>query len=345
MSCKVLFVEARRGEGKAGAGVQPLSALLSRLFQRGVIAEAGPPAAPERLLEAVRRLVPDVVCIDVGGAPPDDIHHAVELLMAEAPRPVLLVVRDPRARQTAFGLLTAGALDVVQLPEVVDEGFLGRLRQQLVLLSKVTVVRHPKGRRRRVPSRVSYLRPKAPLVAIAASLGGPRALVELLSALPSDFGAPIVVCQHITPGFSDDLAVWLEAETGLRVHEAAHGQHLAKGEVFVAPAHVHMEVTSSGEVRLDDGPPVGGFKPSCDLLLKSAAAAFGAKAIGVILTGMGKDGAEGLAQIRARGGHTIAQDEPSCVVFGMPKEAILLDAAELVLPLGDIAAQLERWVR
>ena len=128
------------------------------------------------------------------------------------------------------------------------------------------------------------------------------------------------------------------------MHEATHGQRLVKGEFFVAPSHVHLVVSPGGTIKLDDGPPVGGFKPSCDLMLKSAAQSFGAKAIGVVLTGMGSDGAQGLKDIRSAGGHTIAQDKETSVVFGMPGRAVALGAAEVVLPLDRIAEQLVRWV-
>jgi two-component system chemotaxis response regulator CheB len=232
----------------------------------------------------------------------------------------------------------------VQLPARLDAAAVQALRKQLVLLAKVSVVKHPRGRRRRTSTRLPAIRPAYPVVAVAASLGGPRALAELLAGLPRGFGAPIVVCQHITPGFAEDLAKWLAAETGLRVHEGTDGQPLVKGEVFIAPAHVHLHVTQGGTLRLDDGPPVGGFKPACDVLLKSVAQAFGPRAIGVVLTGMGRDGAKGLKDIRTRGGHTIAQDEESCVVFGMPKEAIAAGGVEKVLPLAQIAPQLVRWV-
>ncbi|MFZ5445757.1 MAG: CheB methylesterase domain-containing protein, partial [Myxococcota bacterium] len=188
------------------------------------------------------------------------------------------------------------------------------------------------------------VRPAFFVVAVASSLGGPRALAELLRDLPDDFPAPVVLCQHITPGFSDDLARWLEAETGHRVHEATDGQRLVKSECFLAPSHLHMLVQPSGVLRLDDGAPVGGFKPSCDLLLKSVAQSFSSRAVGVVLTGMGRDGAQGLKAIREAGGHTIAQDEATSVVFGMPGAAVALGAAERVLPLDEIGDQLVRWV-
>lgn len=309
----------------------------------GPLSLACAPVQPARLLDVVRDREPGVVLVEMA-EPSTEIRRAIEAVMAERPVPMLLVVGHASQRQAALGLLAAGALDVVELPPRLDSAALEGLRRQIALLAKVSVVKHPRGRRRKTASQVTALRPSYPVVAVAASLGGPRALAELLGGVPRSFGAPIVVCQHLTPGFSDDLARWLEAETGLRVHEAVDGQPLVKGEVFIAPAHRHMLVTPIGALKLDDGPPVGGFKPACDVLLKSVALAFGARAIGVVLTGMGRDGANGLKEIRARGGRTVAQDEASCVVFGMPKEAIAAGAVERVVPLGQIAALLARWV-
>jgi two-component system, chemotaxis family, protein-glutamate methylesterase/glutaminase len=153
-----------------------------------------------------------------------------------------------------------------------------------------------------------------------------------------------VICQHITAGFSDDLSRWLRAETGHDVVEAAQAMPLVPGRVFVAGSNAHLIARSDYQLEVDPSAPVGGFRPSCDVLLRSAAASFKDRAIGVVLTGMGRDGARGLKEIRSRGGHTIAQDEGSSVVFGMPGEAIALGAAEKILPLDQIGLQLERWL-
>ncbi|MFT3708883.1 MAG: chemotaxis protein CheB [Archangium sp.] len=298
-------------------------------------------------LEAIRKHEPQLVIVEVRDATSlnaHDVVRVVERVMSDHPRPIVLVVRSPAARQIAFGLLDAGALDVISLEQNPTDAELRALRKQLVLLSSVRVVRHPRGRKRRTSSSIPVMRPEFQLVAIAASLGGPKALAEVLEDIPSGFGAPVVICQHITPGFSDDLARWLASETGHRVHEATDGQRLVKGEFFVAPSHLHLLVTAGGTIKLDDGAPVGGFKPSCDLMLRSVAQTFGSRGIGVVLTGMGSDGARGLKELRAAGGHTIAQDKETSVVFGMPGQAVALGAAEVVLPIDEIGEQLARWV-
>lgn len=332
MTCSALLVDTS-GQGGARYG----------WVFRGELTPAGDPVPPSLALEAVRRLDPDLLLIEVMSASPE-VLQLVERVMSDSPRPIVLLVASPAARLAAFALLDAGALDVVSVPAALDVPTEAGLRKQLLLLSSVSVVRHPRGRKRRTSTGLPMVRPDYAVVAIAASLGGPKALAEVLADLPPDFPAPVVICQHITPGFSDDLARWLAQETGHRVKEAADGQRLVKSEFFIAPSHLHLIVNPSGLLRLDDNAPIGGFKPSCDLLLRSVAQSFGAKAIGVVLTGMGRDGAKGLGEIRKAGGHTVAQDRATSVVFGMPGEAVSLGAAELVLPLDQIGAQLVRWL-
>jgi two-component system chemotaxis response regulator CheB len=183
-----------------------------------------------------------------------------------------------------------------------------------------------------------------PLLAIASSLGGPKALSVLLKTLPGKFPAPVCICQHISDGFTEGLAQWLGSETPLRVLEASDGVEMVPGSVYIARSGSHLVVRPGGRLALDPGPPVRGFRPSCDVLLTSAAEVFGTRTLGVILTGMGRDGARGLKEIRERGGRTIAQDKASCAVYGMPREAVRLGAAEEVLPLDQIGPTLIQWV-
>ncbi len=314
---------------------------LEPLFVRRLERVSGPVTAAG-MLSAVRSFEPRVVLVRVDG-PSSELTRAVEHVMAERPVPMLLLATGAGPRQAAMALLSSGALDVLPLPPEWDVAELAALERTITLLSTISVVKHPRGKKR--PSgRLPTARAEFPVVAIASSLGGPKALGVLLAGLPRTFPAPVCICQHITRGFADDLARWLTFETGQTVREASDGERLEPGLVYVAPSEVHFTVTASATVKLEPGPAVGGFLPSCDVLLKSAAAAFGSRAIGVVLTGMGRDGARGLKEIRARGGHTIAQDEASCVVWGMPKEAIALGGAEKTLPLDAIARQLLDWV-
>jgi len=311
---------------------------LGKRFERvgGQVSAAG-------LVTAVRDQEPQVVLVRVDG-PSSELTRAVELVMAEFPVPMLLLATGAAGRQAAIALLSAGALDVLTIPAEFDAPALASFEKTLALLSTVKVVKHPRGRKKRTSTRLPSVRADLPVIAIAASLGGPKALAVVLSGLPPGFGAAICICQHITSGFTDDLAHWLAVETEHRVVEAQDGQRLERGTVYIAPSDVHLSVAPGPSAKLERGPPVGGFLPSCDVLLKSAAAACGLNAIGVVLTGMGRDGAKGLKEIRTRGGHTIAQDEATSTVWGMPKEAVALGAAEVVLPLHRIANQLIEWV-
>lgn len=311
---------------------------LSKRFERvgGQVSAAG-------LVPAVRDHEPHLVLLRVDG-PSSELTRAVELVMAEFPVPMLLLATGAAGRQAAMALLSAGALDVFTLPSDFDDTALPTLEKALALLATVKVVKHPRGRKKRPSARLPVMRAELPLVTIAASLGGPKALAVVLSGLPRTFGAAVCICQHITSGFTHDLAHWLAVETGHRVEEAQDGHRLERATFYVAPSNVHLSVTPGPMARLERGAAVGGFLPSCDVLLKSAAAACGSNAIGVVLTGMGRDGAKGLKEIRNRGGHTIAQDEATSTVWGMPREAVALGAAEVVLPLDRIAAQLVEWV-
>ncbi len=328
VACRVQIVE--RG--------QSVWTLLRPLFFSGAIVEVGGPVDYLHAVEATTRLRPQLVLMDLEGSPPEAL-EAVEALMAQCPTAILLLT-GPQSRPDAIRALASGALDVVDRPVRVSPEFFKSLSAQVLLLSTVGVVRHVKGRKREQPSR------RAPfaLVAIAASLGGPKALAQVLLDLPKSFEAAVVICQHITSGFSEDLSRWLQTETKRVVIEVVAAMPLTVGGIFVAGSDVHMLARPDFSLAVEASAPVGGFRPSCDVLLKSVAASFQDRAIGVVLTGMGRDGARGLKEIRSRGGHTIAQDEESSVVFGMPGEAIALGAAELILPLEQIGAQLGRWV-
>ena len=184
------------------------------------------------------------------------------------------------------------------------------------------------------------------VVALGASTGGTQALESLLTRLPATMPG-IVICQHMPEKFTNSFARRLNEICALNVREAEDGEAVVPGVVLVAPGNLHMMLTLSGaqyEVRVKDGPRVHHQRPAVDVLFSSVARYAGRNAVGVILTGMGSDGARGLLQMRDAGAHTIAQNEATCVVFGMPREAIRLDAAAEVLPLGDIATALQQAV-
>lgn len=314
---------------------------MQPLFAGGGLVSVGSGTTPARMLETIQQLRPDVAVLELGAG--EAAFQAIEAVMAERPTPIL-VLHSPGT--DPFRAMALGALDMVDLRGSASEPFWTDLAKRLSLLSQVRVVQHVRGKRHRRPHGPPEpsLDVPFPVVAIASSLGGPRALSQLLTLLPPKLPAPICICQHISDGFTWGLANWLSSETGHSVVEARDNEQLVPGTIYVAPSRVHFCVEKSGLVRLDRGPPIQGFRPSCDALLHSVAYNFGRRTVGVILTGMGKDGAAGLRSIRDRGGRTIAQDEASCVVYGMPKEAVELGAAEEILPLEKIPQQIVRWV-
>jgi two-component system, chemotaxis family, protein-glutamate methylesterase/glutaminase len=182
------------------------------------------------------------------------------------------------------------------------------------------------------------------VIGIAASTGGPAALARILAALPGEFPLPILVVQHIAQGFEGGLVHWLAGETSLRVKLAADGDALAAGSVFIAPDGRHMGIVA-GRIRLWDGAPIRGFRPSGTVLFQSLASECGANAAGLVLSGMGDDGSEGLASLRARGAWTAAQGPATSVIFGMPRAAIERGAAAETLELDEVAAALLKFAR
>jgi two-component system, chemotaxis family, protein-glutamate methylesterase/glutaminase len=286
---------------------------------------------------AVRTLRPDAVIMDLQ-MPGTDGYAGIARIMAEVPTPILVLTA--RAEEAVgFRALALGALDLLEKPAPGGDldAYGQRLRSRLRLIAGVRVIRHPRGLRG--ASAVLPTRPAAArceLVAVGASLGGPRAIANLLRALPRPFPLPIAVTQHIADGFADGLATWLGQESGRVVRVARHGDALVAGTVLLAPSGHHLEV-EPGRVSLSDAPAVQTFRPSVDPLFRSVARAYGRSACGVLLTGMGRDGAAALKDVRAAGGITLAQDEATSAVFGMPRAALELGAVERVLPLEAIA--------
>src|SRR5581483_12029100 len=316
-------------------------------------------------VQQVLSLRPDVVRMDG--------YEATRQIMERAATPIVLISASFNAAEVAmtFQALEAGALTVVEKPAgpgdpLADESAQKRL-QTLRLMAEVRVVhRWPRrngstggatgpaltsgndptavdGRSEQahailLPSR------RTRLIAIGASPGGPNALSRILGALPSAFDIPIIVAQHITPGFVDGLADWLGQCTPMRVKIAESGEPLRGGTVYLAPADCHVGA-GPGRIRLSNGPSDDGFYPSATELFRSAALAYGPSAVGVLLTGMGRDGAVGLLAMRRVGALTITQDRESCVVYGMPAEAVRLGAAQYVLSPEDISVLLGRVAR
>jgi two-component system chemotaxis response regulator CheB len=213
-------------------------------------------------------------------------------------------------------------------------------------MAHVKVVRHWRSPPAAVrpQRRVAPAGERGPLVAIATSTGGPAALQALLEKLPGDFPAPLLVVQHITPGFVTGMAGWLNTVCDLHVKIAEHGESLQPHTVYLAPDDRHLGVSNRGTVALVNEPPVGGFRPAASYLFDSVGRTYGPSAVAVVLTGMGEDGVAGLRIVRQTGGRIIAQDEKTSVVFGMPGAAIAAGLADHVLPIEAIGTRLLEWI-
>jgi two-component system chemotaxis response regulator CheB len=301
-------------------------------------------------IEKVQLLKPDVVTLDVE-MPRLDGLQTLGYLMSEQPTPcVMLSAYTPRGAETTLKALDYGATDFVLKPSGVVSLDLDRVRDEL--LGKIKVARGIDLKR--LPFKPgtgsgaaqAAVRPKQPspvdrgsIVAIGTSTGGPRALAALLPAMPKGFPAPVVVVQHMSAGFTRSLAERLDRDSQMRVKEAEAGERLEAGTIYLAPGDWHMTLKRNGQavhVVLDQSPPVLGVRPCADLLFQSVAEAYQGKAVGVVLTGMGRDGAKGLKAMRATGARTIAQDEATSVVYGMPRAAFAAGCVERVLPLDQI---------
>jgi two-component system chemotaxis response regulator CheB len=274
-----------------------------------------------------RRLKPDIITMDVH-MPEMDGLEATRQIMAEIPRPIVMVSASLKKseRDLTFSALKAGALSVIDKPTMYDPPEVHEsLATQVKLMSEVKVVRRWGQKTQSRPAQSpSLAEPPAlerngksaiQLVAIASSTGGPGILAGILSKLPASFPVPILIVQHITPGFGGGLAAWLNQQTSLQVRLARHADEPKTGQVLIAPDNYHMVINSMGLIALTKEPPQHGLRPAANYLFHSVARVYGATAIGVILSGMGSDGAEGLLSMREMGARTIAQNQATCVVL------------------------------
>jgi len=315
-------------------------------------------AAARNGLEGVQLcadLKPDVITMDIE-MPVMDGLTALEKIMAENPTPVVMLSSlTTEGAEATLKALDLGAVDFIAKPSGAISLDLGKIKEEIVLKVKTAAQARLQGGR---PGRLVHTLPKlntptvqegrklTKIVAIGTSTGGPKALQEIIPLLPRSIPAGIVIVQHMPKGFTKSLADRLDSLSQLTVREAQDGDELVPGLALIAPGDYHLEVqrtTTKTVVRLNQQPPVGGHRPSVDVMMKSVAAA-GLVNIGVILTGMGQDGVEGMELIKKNGGQTIAQDQDTCIVFGMPKVAIERNCIDKVVPLQKIALEIMRML-
>jgi len=301
-------------------------------------------------LKKIEELQPDVVTLDLEMPRMDGI-ETLRLIMRRAPLPVILFsTHSKEGGYATFKALALGAVDFLTKPKDAAAGRLDEIAGQLI--AKIKVAKRAAGRKLppavivEAPARKKGTRAALPprrVIAIGISTGGPNALQYVLSQIPADFLSTILIVQHMPEGFTEMFAKRLDECSALEVHEARSGDLLVAGRVLICPGNRHMMVRRMPRgdmVILSDGPPVNGHRPSADVLFHSVAQEFGLLAVGILMTGMGEDGAEGLGAMKAAGGMTIAQSEDSCVVSGMPRAAILKGYAGKIIPLDGLAAYL-----
>lgn len=274
-------------------------------------------------------------------------YQATREIMMECPTPVIMMSDDQDAQQPDANIrvLQTGAMALGLYPEPGSTLFNTAMINSFIEAVRLYAQVKPLRQHRRVAEstprmRLAATRRPCNLIAIAASTGGPGALAQLLAVLPADYPLPILVVQHITTGFTKGFVHWLDSITPLAVKLAQEGELLKNGTVYLSENSHHLEVGLNQRLRLSATEPEGGFRPSANRLFRSVAQAHSDKVLAVILTGMGSDGLDGLTEVKRYGGHILAQDEASSVVFGMPKVAIDAGLADAVLGLKDIAVYL-----
>jgi two-component system chemotaxis response regulator CheB len=302
-------------------------------------------------VKIVPNLKPDLITMDMH-MPVMDGLEATKQIMAYNPTPILLISTSDVKLETIkiFEAISYGALDVVEKGNsdaAEDIKFRNELVEKVKFYSSVEVIHHPLAKLEK-PVKPLEMPKKAALgdkiIAIVASTGGPQALLVILKSFPKDFPCGIVVVQHITPGFVDGLAEWLDRECRIKVKIAQDSEEILPSVAYIAPSGFQTRVEERGRIHLSDEGPRDGHRPSGDILLESVARVYKRGAIGVILTGMGKDGALGIKVVKQMHGRTIAQDEKSSVIFGMPKAAIEMDAVDKVLSTENIAEEIVRML-
>ena len=302
-------------------------------------------------LKQIYALNPDLVTLDVD-MPELDGLNTLGYIMSETPRPVVMLSAGTThgGQEAALRALDLGAVDFVLKPSGSISLDLRIITDRLIGALRVASEANPAGLRMLARPAVDHAAPRVAFagrathaVVIACSTGGPRALAAVVPRFPRELAAAVLVVQHMPAGFTKSFAQRLDGMSPMLVDEAVDGEPVVNGRVYVAPGGFHMQVQDDGEgptIALNTSPPVWGVRPAADVLFRSAATVFGSSTVGAVLTGMGRDGAEGLRVIREAGGRAVVQDRETATIYGMPNAALTLAGADHVLPLTEIGAML-----
>lgn len=313
------------------------------LASDGEISVVGTAGDGAEAVKKVQELQPHVVTMDIE-MPKMNGFEAIEHIMAFNPVPIVVLTSSMWGRDHPYSYkaLELGAVAVYAKPnDVTDLG--ERFVREVKTLSRAAVITHLRGRLKTRVNRGAACRGPyngCQVVGIVCSTGGPNALRCILGALSPDIPAGILIVQHISEGFDSELTHWLGEKSAVEVRRAKDGDMIRPGIAYIGPAGRHTLVENEGRIVLDDSPPVDCFRPSGDLMLSSLSRVFGSGTTGVILTGMGRDGALGMKAVREAGGRTIAQDEETSLIFGMPRVAIEMGVIDRVSPLDLIPGQI-----
>lgn len=308
----------------------------------------------EAAIAALPEVNPDVISMDIR-LPGIDGLETTRLIMSRSPKPIVVIadaVEDSSLR-ISMNALRSGALSVVEKPAGFSHAHHAEIAEtictQLYIMSQVPVIRQRPLQRPSMPDRPALRgqgggngRPS--IAGVVASTGGPAALARVLGGLPADWPIPVLVVQHMGAAFMPGFAAWLDGIVPMQVGLAVSGQTPMPGQVYIAPGDQHLTLGTDGRLQLMRGVPVNSQRPSGTVLFQSLAQTYGSRALGVLLTGMGEDGADGLLAMRRAGALTVTEDDTTAVVYGMPQAAVKLGASVLSLPLDRIADTMRRAV-
>lgn len=328
---------------------EEIATLLAR--EPGLVV-VGTASTGEEAIERAARLRPSVIVLGAGLGGPG-VAATTRRIMTHDPRPIIVVTSGDAAElRHADRALEEGALSVQHVAVGTDDpggrdpatrGANARFAVVVKALADVSLVR--RRPRDGAPSRGAPAPRQLRMVAVAGSTGAPVALQQLLAGLPADLPVPVLAVQHLPPGYVETFVNWLDMATRLRVSVAADGHRPQAGEVLLAADGAHLRLDDHGRIERSDTAPVDGFRPSASVLFDSVARVHGPDVLALVLSGMGRDGVEGLRRVRATGGHVVAQDEESSVVFGMPGAAVAAGLADQVVPGDQLAALVAEAVR